>query len=160
MSVYYAEGTSGLATDPSGSDHTEVLDFVKGKNVADVQAKGGQGMTNVSMEQVLAWNPDVVLVSSNSGGFKAYDSILKDVSWGKVNAVKNKKVFLTPALPFGWYDRPPNVMRVLGSEWLGSELYPDYIKVDLKQETKDFFDLFFGQKLTDEQVTELLKYTV
>ncbi|MDR3539561.1 MAG: iron ABC transporter substrate-binding protein [Desulfosporosinus sp.] len=160
VSVYYAEGTSGLATDPSGSDHTEVLDFVKGKNVADVQAKGGQGMTNVSMEQVLSWNPDVVLVSSNSGGAKAYDSILKDTSWGKVNAVKNKKVYLTPALPFGWYDRPPNVVRVIGIEWLGNELYPDYVKVDLKQETKDFFSLFFGQKLTDEQVTELLKHAV
>ncbi|MDR3599813.1 MAG: ABC transporter substrate-binding protein [Desulfosporosinus sp.] len=160
VNVYYAEGSSGLSTDPSGSDHTEVLDFVKGKNVADVQAKGGQGMTNVSMEQVLSWNPDVVLVSSNSGGTKAYDSILKDTSWGKVNAIKNKKVYLTPALPFGWYDRPPNVMRVIGIEWLGSELYPNYVKVDLKQETKDFFALFFGQKLTDEQVTELLKHAV
>ncbi|SPF31919.1 Periplasmic binding family protein [Candidatus Desulfosporosinus infrequens] len=160
VSVYYAEGTSGLATDPSGSDHTEVLDFVKGKNVADVQAKGGQGMTNVSMEQVLSWNPDVVLVSSNSGGVKAYNSILNDTSWGKVNAVKNKKVYLTPTLPFGWYDRPPNIMRVIGSEWLGSELYPDYVKVDLRQETKDFFSLFLGQKLTDEQVAELLKHAV
>ena len=160
VSVYYAEGTSGLATDPSGSDHTEVLDFVKGKNVADVQAKGGQGMTNVSMEQVLSWNPEVVLISSNSGGVKAYDSILKDTSWAKVNAIKNQKVYLTPLLPFGWYDRPPNIMRVLGIEWLGSELYPDYVKVDLKQETKDFFSLFFGQKLSDEQVTELLKHAV
>ncbi|EGW37556.1 ABC transporter substrate-binding protein [Desulfosporosinus sp. OT] len=160
VSVYYAEGPSGLSTDPSGSDHTEVLDFVKGKNVANVQAKGGQGMTNVSMEQVLSWNPDVVLISSNSGGVKAYNAILKDTSWGKVNAIKNKKVYLTPLLPFGWYDRPPNIMRVLGIEWLGSELYPDYVKVDMKQETKEFFSLFFNQKLTDEQVIELLKRSV
>ncbi|KUO78233.1 MAG: hypothetical protein APF81_25090 [Desulfosporosinus sp. BRH_c37] len=160
LNVYYAEGTSGLSTDPSGSDHTEVLDFVKGKNVADVQAKGGQGMSSVSMEQVLAWNPDVVLVSSNSGGVKAYDSILKDTSWGKVKAVKNSKVYMTPLLPFGWYDRPPNIMRILGIEWLGSALYPNYVKIDLKQETKDFFSLFLGQKLTDEQVIELLKQAV
>ena len=160
VSVYYAEGASGLTTDPSGSDHTEVLDFVRSKNVANVQAKGGQGMSAVSMEQVLSWNPDVVLVSSSTGGANTYDSILKDVSWGKINAVKNQKVYLTPSLPFGWFDRPPNIMRVIGVEWMGSLLYPEYVKIDLNQEVKDFFSLFLNQQLTDTQVAELLNHAV
>ncbi|PKM78251.1 MAG: ABC transporter substrate-binding protein [Firmicutes bacterium HGW-Firmicutes-15] len=160
VSVYYAEGTAGLATDPADSHHAEVLKFVRGKNVADVPAKGGQGMSAVSMEQVLSWNPDIVLISSSTGGFKNYQSILSDVSWGKIDAVKNKKVYITPSLPFGWFDRPPNIMRVIGIEWLGNVLYPEYVKVDLNKETKEYFSLFFNMDLTDIQVNELLKNAV
>ncbi len=63
VTIYYAEGNGGLATDPSGSDHTEVLDFLSVKNVANVDKLAGQGMTSVSIEQVIGWNPSVILVS-------------------------------------------------------------------------------------------------
>jgi len=158
--VYYAEGTGGLATDPSGSDHTQVLDFVKGLNVADIPARGGTGMAAVSMEQVLSWNPAVVLVSSSTGGEKNYQTILSEPSWSQINAVKNGKVYMTPLLPFGWFDRPPNVTRIMGVQWLASVLYPEYVKIDLNQEVKDFFALYYNLNLTDEQVKELLKNAV
>lgn len=158
--VYYAEGTGGLATDPSGSDHTQVLDFVKGINVANIQARGGTGMAAVSMEQVLSWNPELVLVSSSTGGEQNYQTILTDPSWSQINAVKNGKVYMTPLLPFGWFDRPPNVTRIMGVQWLASVLYPDYVKIDLNQEVKDFFALYYNLNLTDEQVKELLKNAV
>jgi iron complex transport system substrate-binding protein len=158
--VYYAEGTGGLATDPSGSTHTELLDLVRGVNVANVQAKSGQGMSSVSMEQVLSWNPEVILVSSSTGGDKNYQTILTDPSWSQVNAVKNGKVYMTPLNPFGWFDRPPNIMRIIGMQWLGNVLYPEYVKLDLNQEVKEFFALYYNQNLTDEQVKELLKDAV
>ncbi len=158
--VYYAEGAGGLATDPSGSGHTEVLDFVRGVNVADVQAKGGQGMTPVSLEQVLSWNPDVILVSTSTGGEKNYQSILKDASWNNVKAVKDGKVYLTPSLPFNWFDRPPDIMRIIGIKWLANVLYPEYVNIDLNQEVKDFFKLFYNMDLNDEQVAELLKNAI
>ncbi|TGE37963.1 ABC transporter substrate-binding protein [Desulfosporosinus fructosivorans] len=156
VSVYYAEGNTGLATDPEASHHAEVLKFAGGKNVANVQAKSGQGMSPVSMEQVLAWNPDLILVSSSTGGDKNYQTILNDPAWSKIKAVKDKKVYITPLLPFGWFDRPPNIMRALGTEWLSNLLYPEYVKIDLNKETKDFFKLFFNMDLSDQQVNELL----
>ncbi len=160
VKVYYAEGASGLATDPADSHHADVLKFVRGVNVADVPAKGGQGMSAVSMEQVLAWNPDVVLVSSSTGGTQNYQSILTDVSWAKIKAVQNKKVYITPLLPFGWFDRPPNIMRINGIVWLGNLLYPEYVKADLNKETKEFFKLFFNMEVTDTQVNEMLKNAI
>ncbi|MFH0976263.1 MAG: ABC transporter substrate-binding protein [Spirochaetota bacterium] len=160
VNVYYAEGTSGLATEPEANHHVDVLRFVRGKNVANVMNKSGQGMTPVSLEQVLLWNPDVILVSSSTGGTQNYDSILKDPSWGKINAIKKGKVYITPTIPFGWFDRPPNIMRVLGIQWLAKVVYPDYVKIDLNQEIKNFFSLFLNQKLTDKQVAELLRYSV
>ena len=157
--VYYAEGANGLSTDPAGSGHTEVLDFVRGVNVADVQIKGGQGMTPVSMEQVLTWNPDVVLVSSSSGN-ENYQSILNDASWNEVKAVKDGKVYIPPSLPFNWFDRPPDIMRIIGIKWLANTLYPEYVSIDLNQEVKDYFKLFFNKDLNDEQVTILLENAI
>ncbi len=160
VSVYYAEGNAGLNTDPEDSHHSEVIRFVRGKNVADVEAKSGQGMSPVSMEQVLAWNPDVILVSSNGAGAKLLQTLQNDTAWSKIQAVKDNKVYITPLLPFGWFDRPPSIMRVLGSEWLGTLLYPEYVNIDLNQETKDFFKFFFDMDLSDQQVSELLKNAV
>ncbi len=153
VSVYYAEGKGGLYTDPAGSVHEEALDFVRGKNVADVQMKGGQGMTSVSMEQVLLWNPQVILTSAGD----VQKNILSQESWKKIRAVSDHKVYTVPAVPFNWFDRPPNIMRVIGIEWLAQLLYPDYVSVDLKKDIKDFYSLFLGVTLTDSDVTEILK---
>ena len=42
--VYYAEGPKGLMTDPSGSQHSQVIDICGGINVADCQLTPGSGM--------------------------------------------------------------------------------------------------------------------
>jgi iron complex transport system substrate-binding protein len=45
--VYYAEGPKGLMTDPSGSQHSQVIDICGGFNIADCQLTPGKGMTQV-----------------------------------------------------------------------------------------------------------------
>jgi iron complex transport system substrate-binding protein len=155
--VYYAEGPKGLNTDPAGSRHTQVLDMVKGINVAEVEMPGKAGMAEVSMEQVLLWNPDVILCwnTAEQGGY--YDGIISSPDWKDIEAVKNNKVYEIPFGPFSWFDRPPSVNRVLGLKWLGNLLYPEVYNYDIAKETKEFYDLFYHYKLTDEEVTELLK---
>lgn len=154
VSVYYAEAATGLATDPTGSDHTEVLDFVRGKNVADVEKKSGQGMTAVSMEQVLSWNPSVVLVSPTSGT-DTYKKVTTDSNWAKIKAVADKRVYMVPSLPFNFFDRPPSVSRILGIQWLANLLYPDTVKLDIKAQAKEFYATFYNVKLTDEQLNNI-----
>ncbi|RCX21074.1 iron complex transport system substrate-binding protein [Anaerobacterium chartisolvens] len=159
--VYYAEGPKGLQTDPSGSFHTEVLDFVRGINVADILAQKGTGMSNVSMEQVLSWNPDIILVSVDKegdlsqGGF--YSEVFNDPSWAQIKAVKDKKIYEVPAYPFNWFDRPPSVSRVLGVKWLAGLIYPEYVPLDIEKEVKEFYSLFYNKSLSDSEVSELLQ---
>ena len=43
--------------------------------------------------------------------------IMNNAQWADIQAVKDGKVYTTPAIPFNWFDRPPNVMRLLGIEW-------------------------------------------
>lgn len=158
--VYYAEGPKGLNTDPAGSRHVQVLDMVKGINVADVDMPGKAGMAEVSLEQVLLWDPDVILSWSTKeqGGY--FDGIKSDPDWKDIKAVKNNKVYETPCAPFNWFDRPPSANRVLGLKWLGSLLYPEVYDYDMAKETKEFYELFYHYKLSDDEVAELLKNAI
>ncbi|MGI6712714.1 MAG: ABC transporter substrate-binding protein [Bacillota bacterium] len=156
--IYYAEGPKGLETDPQGSQHTEVIDLVGGINIANVSKKTGYGRSEVSFEQVLVWNPDLILICPETGSSNPfYQNIFKDNKWNKLEAVKNKKVVMVPYGPFNWFDRPPSVNRVLGSLWLANLLYPDVYKYDIKAKTKDFYQKFYHYNLSDKEVNELLQ---
>ena len=156
LKVYYAEGAAGLETDPRMSRHTEVLEMVGGVNVAEVSMKGGMGMTPVSLEQVLSWNPDVIISwNRTQGGY--FDKIMTDPKWKGIAAVQNKNVYAVPSGPFNWFDRPPSANRILGIKWLGNLLYPDIYKYDMAKETKEFYKKFYHYDLTDEELTSLLK---
>ncbi|MBC7342828.1 MAG: ABC transporter substrate-binding protein [Clostridia bacterium] len=158
VKVYYAEGASGLQTDPAGSQHTQVLDFVGGINVAQIEPQrgpGGMGMSSVSMEQVLSWNPDVIL-SWNLAQGGAYETILKDSKWQNLKAVKNHRVYQVPHGPFNWFDRPPSVNRLIGVRWLANLLYPDIFKYDLAATVKDFYAKFYHYQLSDQELEALL----
>jgi iron complex transport system substrate-binding protein len=155
--VYYAEGPKGLNTDPSGSMHTEVLDLVGGANVAKVETQSDYGMSPVSLEQVLAWNPDVILVASDPAEeSNVYEQITTGADWSTIAAVKNKQVYQIPRGPFDWFDRPSSPSRILGIRWLGNLLYPDLYPYDMKAEVKKFYSLFYHLDLTDTQLGELM----
>ena len=157
VSVYYAEGAKGLNTDPEGSDHTEVLSLIGAKNIAQVQLQQGYGMSPVSLEQVIAWDPALILVASDPANeSQAYDLITKGSDWANITGVKNKQVYQIPHGPFDWFDRPPCVGRLLGMEWLGNLLYPDFYKLDIKSEVKSFYKLFYHYDLTDAQLSILM----
>ncbi|MDD2620204.1 MAG: ABC transporter substrate-binding protein [Syntrophomonadaceae bacterium] len=156
VKVYYAEGPKGLATEPKSSSHALLFNMVNAQNVAEVAIKGTGGMSNVSLEQVLKWNPDVIFSwGTERGG--AYDQILASPDWNKISAVKNKKVYEIPNAPFNWIDRPPSISRLLGLKWLGATLYPDVFKYDMIKEVKDFYKLFYHVELTDQDAKDLLK---
>ncbi len=158
VKVYYAEGAKGLNTDPAGSQHTEVLDLVGGENVAQVEIDAaGYGMSPVSLEQVIAWNPDVILVASDpTEESTAYQEITTRSEWSTINAVKNKRVYQIPRGPFDWFDRPPCISRIIGIRWLGNLLYPDLYTYDIKSEVKEFYKLFYQIDLTDAQYDQLM----
>lgn len=52
--------------------------------------------------------------------------------------------------------RPPGPNRIVGINWMGNLLYPEYFDNDIVAETKEFYDLFNRYELCDEEVEELL----
>lgn len=163
VSVYYAQGSKGLQTAPAGSSHSEVIDLVGGKNVVTLEAES-DGRLGVNMEQVLLWNPDVIIASYSMDHTQAdneddgFSTIINSAdTWKQINAVKNDMVFSVPNYPFNWLDMPPSANRIIGIKWMGELLYPDFYDYDLKKETREFYSLFYNKELTDEQLDTLLK---
>jgi iron complex transport system substrate-binding protein len=157
--VYYSEGTNGLETDSKGSMHAEVLDMVGGTNVADVPALRGYGRATVSFEQLLVWKPQLIIVCLDHGyahGTENFANIVSNPSWQSISAVKTGSVYQIPSLPFNCFDRPPSTNRIFGLEWLGNLLYPDYFTMDIRQETRRFYSLFYHINLTDAELDKVL----
>jgi iron complex transport system substrate-binding protein len=149
--VYFARGPKGLETGAQGSINLEALDFVAAHNVA-AETLGPGGIVTVSMEQILAWQPEVIVAVNRD----FYASVFTDPLWQGVPAVRAKRVYLAPDLPFGWIDAPPAANRLIGIRWLAKMLYPELFPADLRAETRRFYALFYHQQPTDAQLDALL----
>lgn len=158
ISLYYAEGPEGLQTEPTSSSHALVFKLAGAKNVAeDLEAEGGKGKTPVSLEQVLAWNPDVIIAWDAQRFEGGSDELIRtDPNWATVKAVQDGRVYTMCQTPFSWLDRPPAVNRFIGLQWLTNLLYPEAYDIDIVEETKNFYSMFYHRDLTDDQVIELL----
>lgn len=152
VSIYYAEGIDGLATERENSLHAELIPLAGGINVHKGEEVDHLGMEKISMEQVLLYDPDVILVKEKT----FFDRLASDERWQNLRAVRNGRVYWIPAEPFNWFDRPPSFMRLLGIEWLLNVLHPEHYPVDLVQKTRKFYELFLGVHLDDAEAREVL----
>lgn len=105
--IYYARGPRGLETGLGGSINVETIEFLGARNVAG-ERQGGLAV--VSVEQVLLWNPDVIVTIDRD----FFASVRRDPVWASVAAVRAGRVHLSPNLPFAWIDFPPSVNRLIG----------------------------------------------
>jgi len=109
-------------------------------------------MATVSVEQVLAWNPDVIITIEPA----VAASVRTDPVWAPVKAVQTGRIHLSPRLPFGWVDFPPSVNRLIGLWWLAKVFYPDQFPEDLRPLTRDFYRQFYHMTPTDAQIDAVL----
>ena len=151
--VYYAESPDGLATECDQSFHAEAIKRAGGVIVHQCLLKTHMGMEKVSLEQIIAYNPDVIV--ANDAQFEA--AVYGDPRWAAVKAVADHKVWTVPRTPFNWIDRPPSVTRIAGIQWLAGRLYPKAYKVDLRRELREFHQLFMGIDISDEDLDKWLK---
>ncbi|HEV3008969.1 MAG TPA: ABC transporter substrate-binding protein [Burkholderiales bacterium] len=148
--VYYGRSPSGLQTGGKGSINVEVLDFLGARNAA---AEVRAGLVTVSFEQVILWDPEVILTTDPH----FWKSVWTDPRWRAVKAVAAKRVYLSPHLPFGWFDFPPGANRLLGIWWAGKLLYPQAFDVDLRAKVTEFHRLFYHREPTAAQLDALLR---
>ena len=148
--VYYGRSASGLQTGGKGAINVEALEVVGARNAA---AEARAGLATVSFEQVLLWNPEVILTTDPN----FWKSVWTDPKWQAVKAVEQKRVYLSPHLPFGWFDFPPGANRLLGLWWAGKLLYPQtFADVDLRAKVAEFHRLFYHREPTAAQLDALL----
>jgi iron complex transport system substrate-binding protein len=152
VTVYFAEEKDGLTTVSSNSVHAEAVALAGGRNVHRGDPENARAKDRITLEQVLAYDPDVIIAQDES----FFGGIYKDARWSGVRAVRNRRVYLIPDTPFDWMDRPPSFLRLMGAKWLAGVLYPQQAGGNIVAETREFYKVFFGVGLSDQEVRTIL----
>jgi len=150
--IFNGYGTGHLVTLGGDTFIQERIEIAGCRNAAiDIRTTGKKeglhsGLGEISMEQVLAWDPDIIVIDMGS-----CDEFEKDERWAPIKAVKNGKVFIQPAGVFIW-DRPTAEAAVLHPLWFAMTAYPERFKdISFSDEVRKFYREIFGFNLTDEQ---------
>ena len=104
------------------------------------------------LSEKFAHLPVSIIGSANA---EAVTALKADEAWTGLTAVKNDAVYANPSGVFAW-DRysGEEALQVL---WAAKLLNPDkFADINIEQETKDFYKLFYGCELTDDQVNRIL----
>lgn len=150
--LLYCLGDKGVNVIAQGSFHAETINFMS-DNLAVVEDVVSSGAGNeVDLEQILVWNPDVIIFAPDS----CYEEIAESSQWQSVGAVARRDFYKTPSGPYGWLSSPPAVQRYLGMLWLGTLLYPEYTQYDLQTEVTEYYKLFYGCNLTEDMYQNLI----
>lgn len=154
--LLYCLGDKGQNVIAQGSYHAEVIDLLS-NNLAVVESPSSKGTGNeVDMEQILKWNPDVILFAPGS----VYATVGEDSAWQGVTAIKEGRYYEVPNGPYNWMGFPPSVQRMLGMMWMAKLLYPETVDYDLQAEVTEYFKLFYHTDLTDDAYNALVANSV
>lgn len=161
--IYYGNGEDSLETAPAGSSHGQIIEMVNADNVADLELGDGSRV-QISAEQLLAWDPDVIVVigeaKADISGKSAASAILGNPDYASLKAVQEQTVYGAPNAPFSWVDRPSGPNRIIGIRWLSGLIYPEYLNFDVDEEVLEFFSLFYHIDLTEEQLENVYNGTL
>ncbi|MGG4663923.1 ABC transporter substrate-binding protein [Providencia vermicola] len=127
-----------LTTYGSGKYTGLMMQHAGAMNVAAATIKGYK---QVSLEQVISWNPEVIFIQDRYPS--VVDEINNDPRWQVIDAVKNKRVFLMPEYAKAWGYPMPEAMA-LGELWMASKLYPQkFADVDVDAKVNDWYQKFY-----------------
>ena len=147
-SVLFLGSSSALSVAPGSMIQTSLIEAGGGLNaVSGVENVGG--FADVSIEQIITWNPDVIWFPAYSD-YTAED-LLNDPAWSSISAIQNKRVYEFPSQLEPW-DQPTAVLA-LGIDWALNNLHPDlYSSEALMENVDEFYTIVYDKTFTAEQL--------
>lgn len=137
-SVYLGGNSSFLSTAGSGMYQNTMIERAGGANAAAEIEEAN--WTEVSYEQILAWNPDVILLAADAS--YTVDDVLADENLSGVTAVADGAVYQIPGSIEAWDSPVPACF--LGSLWAASVLHGDLWSADDYQAAAvEFYETFY-----------------
>ena len=107
----------------------------------------------VDAEAILAKDPDTIVIGGK------YQKVLRDElmaapEWADIKAVTQQKIFTAP-YGISAFDRFGAEFAMM-IPWLASQEYPELFTYDAQKEIKDFYTIFTGYAMTDEEAGYIL----
>ena len=138
-SVYLAGNSDFLFTAGDAMYQSDMIRMAGGVNAAAEITD--TYWAEVSYEQVLAWDPDYIVLASDAG--YTVDDVLADPNLAGCAAVENGNVFQIPGDAEAWDSPVPG--GILGAVWLSSVLHPDLCpEADSLAVIDEFYQTFYG----------------
>jgi len=146
--LYYVRGPKALDTQGRGSYTTWIGEIAGAQMVVNRSGVAGKGQT--SMEDLIRWNPEVIVV----GRQYPPSLVLDDPRWRDIAAVKSGRVHPAPDGVFYWDGGPEQILLL---QFLAKLLHPDlFADLDLAAEVKSYYARFYRTDLSDAEVAHLL----
>ncbi len=141
--IYMCSTSEYLRGASTSMYQNDIIELAGGINV--IEDNSGN-FVNVSYEQLLALNPDIIIVPTNATATSDptyISNMLNDTIIEDVSAIKNNKVFVMPSGYESWDTPVPS--GILGALWLLNKLHPNiYSDSDFKNDVNDFYKTFYS----------------
>lgn len=117
-------------------------------------------IVTVDMEQILAWNPDVIFLSNfDSFTPEEFTNGTQGEFWKQISAVQNQKIYKTPVGMYRWDTFC--VETPLMVKWLGQVGNPDiFTEYNIEEDIRDFYKTYMNYDLTEENMNQILNKDV
>lgn len=142
--IYYAQPKANCTVGPK-TIMASIIGYVGGENFYDTHEISSSQQQNESietgLEDIVMWNPEIIIAKNQ----KAYDDIMSNPAWGQIDAVKNKKVYVTKK-----YSMLDRIQSIMGLMWIAKTVYPD-INLDFEKEMKEFYSkVYLCEDISEE----------
>ncbi|MGW0252064.1 ABC transporter substrate-binding protein [Nocardia goodfellowii] len=142
-------GEAYSTTSPKGYDGFQ-FDLVG----ADLVTKGFvSDAAQVTPEQILTWNPEVIMLSGFDESTPA--EIYADPRLAGASAVQNRRVYKTPLGAYRW--QVSSIESPLMWQWMQEVLYPNTAGTDMRANIRTSFDNLFGYKISEQEIDQVLR---
>ncbi|WP_222105839.1 ABC transporter substrate-binding protein [Paraburkholderia sp. BCC1886] len=148
--VLHIASLSPLKVDGANTIVDQWIRAAGGRNAAD---RLNGNLKPVSIEQVLAWQPDIVILAANAG---TLDASPQHALWDTLDAVREHRVYRNPAGVFPWDRYGPEV--ALEVRWAAHVLHPDVVRGDDEVVmTQRFYKTYFAYTLSAADAKRILQ---
>lgn len=148
--VYFVTGRTVLSTQGKNSVAYWAVEAAGGTLVSQ---ETEQYQVEASMEQIISWNPDVIVI----GALAPLHLVHDDPRWKGIKAVREKRVYSSPEGVFVWsHGSSESFLLVM---WLAKTLHPDKFRdLDVVEEVREYYKKFYHYPLTDKEARRILAH--
>jgi iron complex transport system substrate-binding protein len=129
----------------------------------DIRRAGGinpaahlPGAAVVGIEQILTWDPDIILLNNFEPGLHPA-RLYGDSRFQGIGAVDEKRVYLYPRGGFRW--DPPSQETPLSLEWLHDLFHPQRALPGLRARLAEAYLDLYAYRITEAEIDEVLRMT-
>ncbi len=150
--LYFNRFTGGLKVAAGKTYNDFYISLVGGTNPATGnQGLSGTGMVGVDVEQVLAWNPEIILLGNFDDAMP--DDLYTNAVWQGCSAVREKRVYKVPLGGYRW--DPPGQESPLMWHWLTDIAFPRPTS-ELRRTVATYYEFLYSHSLTSAQIDKIL----